>query len=176
MFSNGGVKVQSFGGPWPLLKLDVLEKYLNFFMKAMKNQNFKLCYIDAFAGSGDLDVPGIGSIPDYWRGVIFLDPYAMNLNWDSLSSIAKTKAFDVWYLFPLSAVNRVLPRHGNIPESHRQKLHQVLGTTSWEREIYQESPQLTLLTPMALFIGTINGILSHSAISGMKFVALGLIE
>lgn len=33
-----------------------------------------------------------------------------------------------------------------------------------------------IVDPMALFIGTINGILSHSAISGMKFVALGLIE
>ncbi|OLN27443.1 three-Cys-motif partner protein TcmP [Desulfosporosinus metallidurans] len=197
--------MQAFGGPWTLLKLDILEKYLSFFVQAMKNQNFKLCYIDAFAGSGDVDIPGIGSIPgsavraidypfdryifidsnheylkklednitqkatnkniefllgdcnqllktidsfswfsNYWRGVIFLDPYAMNLNWDSLSSIANTKAFDVWYLFPLSAVNRVLPRHGNIPESHRLKLHQVLGTTMWEQEIYKESPQLTL--------------------------------
>jgi len=40
----------------------------------MNNQNFKLCYIDAFAGSGDLDVPGIGSI----------------LNWDSLFSMGET--------------------------------------------------------------------------------------
>ncbi|EGW40618.1 three-Cys-motif partner protein TcmP [Desulfosporosinus sp. OT] len=214
--------MQSFGGPWTLLKLDVLEKYLNFFVQAMKNQNFKLCYIDAFAGSGDVDVPGIGSIPgsavrsidypfdryifidsnqeylkrledniyqkaskkniefkqgdcnqllktitsfswysNYWRGVIFLDPYAMNLNWDSLSSIAKTKAFDVWYLFPLSAVNRVLPRHGNIPESHRQKLHRVLGTTSWEQEIYQESPQLTLFGDVDMERATIEQIKAY---------------
>ncbi|WP_157998421.1 hypothetical protein [Desulfosporosinus sp. OT] len=44
--------MQAFGGPWTLLKLDILEKYLSFFVQAMKNQNFKLCYIDAFAGSG----------------------------------------------------------------------------------------------------------------------------
>lgn len=48
--------MQSFGGPWTLLKLDVLEKYLHFFVHSMKNQKFKLCYIDAFAGSGDVDV------------------------------------------------------------------------------------------------------------------------
>ncbi len=197
--------MQSFGGPWTLLKLDILEKYLNFFVQAMKNQSFNLCYIDAFAGSGDVDVPGIGSIPgsavraidysfdryifidrnqeylkklednirrktlekniefkqgdcnqllkvidsfpwycNYWRGVIFLDPYAMNLNWDSLSSIANTRSFDVWYLFPLSAVIRVLPLSGNIPEPNKLKLNQVLGTTTWEQEIYKKSPQLTL--------------------------------
>ena len=197
--------MQTFGGPWTLLKLEILEKYLNFFKEAMKNQNFKLCYIDAFAGSGNVDVPGIGSIPgsavraidypfdryifidsnqeylrkleenirqtasskniefnqgdcnqllkainsfpwysNYWRGVIFLDPYAMNLNWDSLSSIANMKVFDVWYLFPINALIRVLRRDGNIPESHKLKLNQVLGTTTWEQEIYKESSQLTL--------------------------------
>jgi len=66
------------------------------------------------------------------------------LNWDSLVSIANTKAFDVWYLFSLSAVNRILPKKGNIPESHKLKLNKVLGTTTWEQEIYKESPQLTL--------------------------------
>ena len=50
-------KVQSFGGSWTLLKLEVLEKYLNFFVQTMKNKNFSLCYIDAFAGNGDVDVP-----------------------------------------------------------------------------------------------------------------------
>ena len=42
-FSKWGDKVQSFDGPWTLLKLDVLEKYL--IMQAMKNQNFNLGYI-----------------------------------------------------------------------------------------------------------------------------------
>ncbi len=61
-------------------------------------------------GHGGYD-PSFPWYSNYWHGVIFLDPYAMILNWDSLSSIANTKAFDVWYLFPLSAVNRVLPRN-----------------------------------------------------------------
>jgi len=41
-----------FGGPWTQLKLDVLRKHLHFYAKALKNQNFRLIYIDAFAGSG----------------------------------------------------------------------------------------------------------------------------
>ncbi|WP_156146535.1 hypothetical protein [Desulfosporosinus sp. I2] len=46
--------MQSFDGPWTLLKLDVSEKYL---MQAIKKQNFILTLYCAFAGSGDVDVP-----------------------------------------------------------------------------------------------------------------------
>lgn len=54
--------VQAFGGAWTLLKLEILEKYLNFYVKVMKNK-FRLCYIDAFSGSGEVDVRGFGPIP-----------------------------------------------------------------------------------------------------------------
>ena len=189
--------MQAFGGAWTLLKLEVLEKYLNFYITVMKNKNFKLCYIDAFAGSGEVQVRGLGPIPgsalraidypfnryifidsnqyyikilaenirrknpalntefitgdcnsllstitsfdwykNYWRGVIFLDPYAMNLKWSSLEAIAQTEVFDVWYLFPLSAVNRLLRRDGEILDSHRGKINDIIGTDDWERELY----------------------------------------
>ena len=49
-----------FGGPWTLIKLAVLESYLSGYTKALKNQPFKLYYIDAFAGSGHCDI-GDGS-------------------------------------------------------------------------------------------------------------------
>lgn len=38
-------------GPWAREKLDALEKYLNFYCSVLKNQNFKLVYIDGFAGA-----------------------------------------------------------------------------------------------------------------------------
>lgn len=41
-----------FGGGWTQLKLDVLRGYLSAYTKALKNKNFRLVYIDAFAGSG----------------------------------------------------------------------------------------------------------------------------
>ncbi len=43
---------QKFGGPWSLLKLEVVESYLKAFCTALKQQRFDLVYIDAFAGSG----------------------------------------------------------------------------------------------------------------------------
>lgn len=45
-----------FGGPWTLIKLQVLEKYLKAYTTALKNQRYQLLYIDAFAGSGDVDM------------------------------------------------------------------------------------------------------------------------
>ncbi len=42
-----------FGGAWTEIKLEVLERYLNFYTTALKNQKFNLIYIDAFAGTGE---------------------------------------------------------------------------------------------------------------------------
>ncbi len=42
-----------FGGPWTIIKLDILGKYLNFYTKALRAQPFDLRYIDAFAGTGE---------------------------------------------------------------------------------------------------------------------------
>ena len=42
----------SFGGPWTQEKLDILSQYLDEYTTALKNQPFRLTYIDAFAGSG----------------------------------------------------------------------------------------------------------------------------
>lgn len=47
-----------FGGPWTLEKLGILERYLDAYTTALKDQPFELWYIDAFAGSGRLDLPG----------------------------------------------------------------------------------------------------------------------
>lgn len=50
-----------FGGSWTELKIEVLETYTRQFLKVFKNQpKQKLLYFDGFAGSGDIEVEGIG--------------------------------------------------------------------------------------------------------------------
>lgn len=44
-----------FGGIWTRKKLSVLEEYLKFYVKALKNMPFTLHYADAFAGTGSHD-------------------------------------------------------------------------------------------------------------------------
>ena len=48
----------SFGGPWSLDKLEILERYLDTYTTALKNQPFNLIYVDAFAGEGAFHLNG----------------------------------------------------------------------------------------------------------------------
>lgn len=45
-----------FGGQWTAIKPNVLQPYLNAYLKVMKNQPFSLAYIAASAGSGQMQI------------------------------------------------------------------------------------------------------------------------
>lgn len=46
-----------FGGEWTVKKLECVKRYLDAYVKVMKNQhNFATHYIDAFAGTGYVDL------------------------------------------------------------------------------------------------------------------------
>ena len=55
---------RSFGGPWTQQKLRILSLYLDAYTTAMKNQPFRLIYVDAFAGEGSWR-PGSAYTTDY---------------------------------------------------------------------------------------------------------------
>lgn len=79
------------------------------------------------------------------RAVLFLDPYGMQVEWQTIAAIAKTKAIDTWILFPLGiGVNRLLTRSGEIPESWRHRLDNLLGNTDWFDEFYKPRKTSTL--------------------------------
>lgn len=75
------------------------------------------------------------------RAVLFLDPFGMQVAWETIEAVAKTKAIDVWLLFPLAPVNRLLRRDGRIPESHQRTLDRVFGTQEWRQVFYKSSPR-----------------------------------
>jgi three-Cys-motif partner protein len=53
------------------------------------------------------------------RGVLFLDPYGMDVEWDTLRAIANTRRVDVWFLFSLSGLYRQATRDEAIAELDR---------------------------------------------------------
>ena len=199
---------QEFGGPWSLLKVEAVEKYLRAYASVMSRQSFQLIYIDTFAGSGSFTfgegMPLIatdeaaqvfagsvkralsvhafkqlfflesderniaslraiaGSDPRVeiiegdanlqliklcqrldWksrRGVVFVDPCGPETNWAILRAIAATKALDVFWLFPLSAVYRNAPRdHGALTPEKRAMVSKCLDCDSWEESFYGPS-------------------------------------
>jgi three-Cys-motif partner protein len=206
-----GGSAQKFGGPWTLLKTEIVAGYLRFFVRALKKQSFQLTYIDAFAGSGafryvpvesevaalfpseSAEHPGsaqralklepafdqvifiekharnVAALRDLidksqhksatveqgdanhalralcdpasWhrrRGVIFLDPFGMEVAWETLELIAATRALDLWYLFPLAGTARCLPRNAaKLDQSKRSAMTRVLDSGEWYDAFYR---------------------------------------
>lgn len=57
--------------------------------------------------------------------LIFIDPFGMQVNWESIASLKGTRS-DVWILIPSGViVNRLLPKTGNI--KHKEKLEKFFG-------------------------------------------------
>jgi three-Cys-motif partner protein len=87
-----------------------------------------------------------------WRGkraVVFLDPYGMQVDWSLLEEIAKTKAIDLWLLFPLgAALMRVLQKREPPPQLWADRVTAVLGTESWREEFYKPRKSETLFGPV----------------------------
>lgn len=80
------------------------------------------------------------------RAVMFLDPFGMQITWDTIEAIAKTEAIDLWLLFPLGvAVNRVLPKSGRLSPTWRNKLNVMFGATDWYDLFFDKSRQPGLL-------------------------------
>ena len=79
------------------------------------------------------------------RAVLFLDPYGMEVEWQTVTAIANTQAIDLWILFPLGiAVNRLLKKDGNVDTTIRQKLNRFFGTTDWYDTFYETVSNPTL--------------------------------
>lgn len=77
------------------------------------------------------------------RAVLFLDPFGMQVEWDTIVAIAETKAIDLWYLFPLGvAVNRMLTKSGQIRVVWRERLNKLFGDEGWYDAFYR-----TIKTP-----------------------------
>lgn len=202
---------QHFGGAWTVEKLGILSDYLNAYATALKNKSFKLLYIDAFAGTGQIrigdeekyeEIDGSAKLAlmarehfseyifiekkrtfaaelrarvdnefpelkdrvtiyredcndvltklcanEDWRttrAVVFLDPYASEVKWETLEALAATQAIDVWYLFPFSTATRMMKKRGEIDPTWRAKLDSIFGDNSWETDLYHEDNQISM--------------------------------
>jgi three-Cys-motif partner protein len=223
--------VNAFGGNWTRDKLRILEDYLKAYTTALKNQSFRLWYVDAFAGTGyvnmdsgeviqgnllfseggwDIETANIlkGSVRraidvddkpfdefvfvdldfgyaaelsklrhefrdrnihvvsddantflqnwcvsrnrhlgtpwDGERAVVFLDPFATEVDWQTVQSISETLSVDLWVLFPLSALTRMLPNEREPDNASAAHLDRVFGGSEWREALYRVSSQATL--------------------------------
>ena len=224
MGGRGGGDTPAFGGNWTEEKLDILEKYLDAYTTALKNKPFRLVYLDAFAGAGEISLDsGNGSHTDErdsrafivgsaarairvddrpfdrlvfvekdrqrfrqlkrlcdqhedrdidpkmdeanaflcrlrqgeygnWRGVLFVDPYGAQLAWSTVERIAQLERLDMWLLFPVGTIGRLLPRlkdPAEVDAGWTKRLTRVYGGESW-RGLYSPPAQRDLFVTGAL--------------------------
>ncbi len=82
----------------------------------------------------------------YCRGLAYVDPFGMQVNWDSIIPL-KDRGVDLWILVPTGiGVNRMLAKDGKIEEAWTEKLQKFLGIPFEEiqSKFYEVSPQVSL--------------------------------
>ena len=78
-----------------------------------------------------------------YRGVLFIDPFATQLNFSTLKEVASYEALDTWILFPIMAISRIIPRTKkpeDVDPTWAEKLTLIFGGNSWQN-FYKTNPQ-----------------------------------
>ncbi len=76
------------------------------------------------------------------RAVVFLDPYGMQVEWETIQTLAATNGVDLWYLFP--GIARLLRHDGKIDEKWGKRLDILLGTDAWRTRFLQKKMRTDL--------------------------------
>ena len=80
------------------------------------------------------------------RALVFLDPFGMHVEWETIKAIAHTRAIDLWILFPIGTVNRLLKNDGEIHEPYRKRLDLFFGEPDWFEVFYQLAGQMAFFS------------------------------
>jgi three-Cys-motif partner protein len=77
------------------------------------------------------------------RALVFLDPFGLQVRWRTIEELAQTRACDVWYLFPIGGVIRMLLHRARWIPCGRQSLTRCLapliGETNFMLTIHKVS-------------------------------------
>lgn len=79
-----------------------------------------------------------------YRGVIFLDPFGLQVKWSLLEEIAKTGALEVFINFPVGmAIQRKLARDPRrLSHSDLERLNEYFGSSEWFDVVYRGTNDL----------------------------------
>ncbi|MGB3518903.1 MAG: three-Cys-motif partner protein TcmP [Elainellaceae cyanobacterium] len=78
------------------------------------------------------------------RAFVFLDPYGLQVNWETVRELANTRTCDIFVNFSVMGVTRLLPRDQTPEPEVIEQLNKVMGSTNWINEIYRELPGIQL--------------------------------
>ena len=101
--------------------------------------------IEIVNGDANTELPRFcGKLRDFDRAVVFLDPFATEVAWETVEVIARTKKIDCWILFPLMAISRMMPNKIEPTPALAGRLDRVFGSREHWQSLYVPSPQMRL--------------------------------
>lgn len=65
------------------------------------------------------------------RAVVFLDPFGLQIDYETLQLLGQTRAIDLWYLVPVFAMYRQVSGDGQINPDGGPRVDAALGTDVW---------------------------------------------
>jgi len=82
-------------------------------------------------------------LKSYKRAIAFLDPFGMQLEWNTLEEMARAGTIEVFLNFSVMAINRNvrLRRKEDIAPAVRERMNRFWGT-DWEAELYEQEQTL----------------------------------
>lgn len=120
--------LQKFGGNWTEEKLNIFTSYLDSYLIALQNQKFKKIYIDAFAGTGEIETSDGGQ---YLVG-------------SAKRALASEKKFDHYYFIEADSqkagelqdmINAEFPQMRQIVTTYcgdaNDKLAEIISSVDW---------------------------------------------
>ncbi len=78
------------------------------------------------------------------RAVVFLDPFATEVSWTTVESIANTRKIDCWILFPQAAIARMMPVGREPTGPLADQLDRIFGGRAYWQDTYEQSPQRSM--------------------------------
>jgi three-Cys-motif partner protein len=81
---------------------------------------------------------------DFQRALCILDPYGLQLNWETIKAAGQSSVIEIFLNFPVMDMNRNVLWHNSerVSELHRERMTRFWGDKSWESAAYPTTPGL----------------------------------
>ena len=70
------------------------------------------------------------------RGFVFLDPYGLDIHFETIRTLAEAKAFDIFINFSVMGITRILERERAPDHQRLELIERVMGDAEWVHSIY----------------------------------------
>ena len=115
-------------------------------LESLKTEFSRSRAIQVVSGDANERLLELLSQPINWRsnkGVVFLDPFGMQVPWSTIERIGKTNGLETIINFPWAmAINRLLMKSGDIPIAWQRRLDLTLGSSDWRDLVYEQRSDL----------------------------------